>query len=159
MLIEPVGPARAIAPVASILHHGPTGQSFEHDGPEARWGEGADAARAYDARARSGAPVWLRGHAEPPTPFVPPHHERWGAYVWLRTPDERVRVLLGPVQPFTAPALRLQAGDEVEVFGYRIHEHEEDVIVAATVAHGREQAVLLDDERHRLGMSGPQPDR
>lgn len=156
MEFEPIGPVRPVAPVARVLHHGPTGQSYEHDGPEARWGEGAEAARGYDARARDGAPVVLRGRVEAPSPFAPAHPERWGAFVFVRTEAERVRVLLGPVAPFTAPALRLHAGDAVEVFGYRVHLHEEDAVVAAVVSHGRDRAVLLDAARHRL-LAPPAP--
>lgn len=157
MDLERVGPALPTVRIGRILHHGPTGEAFERGGPEARWGEGTEAAEAYDARARRAMLVVLAGHVEPLTSFVPPHPERWGAYFWLRTSQERVRVLLGPVPPFLAPALRLHPGDEVEVVGYRIHLHEEDVLVAAVVFHGRERAVLLDGHGRRQapGPHGP----
>ncbi len=147
--------SRAIAPVAPILNYGPNGEAYERNGPEAQWGEGAAAARTYDARLHHAVPVVLRGVMQPPNPFLPAHHERWGAYFWLVTDHERVRILLGPVQPFTPRALRLVPDDAVDVLGYRIHLHEEDAVVAAMVVHGRERAVLLDAERHRVG--GPRP--
>lgn len=144
-------PSRAIGPVAPILRHGPTGEFYEHHSPEAVWGEGVAAAHTYDARLRGAALVALSGTMQPPNPLLPAHHERWGAYFWLVTEHERVRVLLGPVRPFTPRALRLVPEDEVDVFGYRVHLHEEDVVVAAMVVHGRDRAVLLDADRRRIG--------
>jgi hypothetical protein len=159
MDIEPIGPVWAVSPVMPVLHHGPHGEAYERDGPEARWGEGKAAAAAYDARIRDAAAVRLRGEVRPPTPFVPPHHERWGAYFWLAGDHGLTRVLLGPVPAFRAPALRVAPHDAVEVVGYPVHLHGEDALVAAHVRKGRETAVLLDAGRRRPGAVPTSPDR
>lgn len=143
--------SRAIAPVLPVLNHGPSGEAYTRNGPEATWGQGPPTTPPYDARLRDATGVALSGRMQPPNPLMPQHHERWGAYFWLVTAQARVRVLLGPERPFTPRALRLVPGDEVDVFGYSVHLHEEDVVVAAMVVHGHDRAVLLDADRHRVG--------
>ena len=129
--IEPLRPLDA---AHAHLHHGPAGHAYEHVGPEARWGEGGVPPARRPAR--------LGGRARGPTPFVPAHHERWGAFFWLLPAGAPpLRVLLGPMPAAGEPWLPPD-GDAVEVLGHLAHLHGEDVLVASAVVHaGRRHLV------------------
>lgn len=125
---DPLGPVRPIDASHPPLHYGPSGQAYAHNGPEAQWGGGAAAAPTPHL-------ACVRGHARGPTPFVPAHHERWGAFLWVLCAGEPpLRVLLGPMPAAGEPWLPPD-GEAIAVFGRRARLHGEDVLIASSLIH------------------------
>jgi len=71
------------------------------------------------------------------------HHER-GTHAWIETASGKVEVMLGPADYVKAQAVRLLAGDDVEVSGWRMKMGRGEMFVASEVRRGSDVLSLRD---------------
>ena len=75
------------------------------------------------------------------------------AHLILRTNQETISVSLGPAWYYERQALKIEAGDQVEIKGSRLTRNEKRAIIAAEVRKG-EEILVLRDSTGRPGWAG-----
>lgn len=137
-----IDPLRAIAPVSEILHHGPTGESYERDGPEARWGNGL-------AQAETPA------HAEQASPDAHVHSDIGLTHVLYESAAESHHILLGPLAGHVWPGMDEDPDldrKSVDVQGWELPQNGLGACYIRSIAmHHHEPATRLE------GLMPPDP--